>query len=114
MSKRFKNNKIKISKVSNKKIAVTGGLVLGDPDVDSVSRLFWPIRVTKIKKNFCLILLYQKNNYSPFNDQNTSISRDLIPIYYKPPAGGRNSDIWTSYFIEKILHSSKEIFICIW
>ena len=54
--------------------------------------------------NFAL----SKNNYSPFNDQNTSISRDLIPIYYKPPAGGRNSDIWTSYFIEKILHSSKK------
>ena len=107
-SKRFKNNKIKISKVSNKKIAVTGGLVLGDPDVDSVSRLFWPIRVTKIKKIFLPNFALSKNNYSPFNDQNTSISRDLIPIYYKPPAGGRNSDIWTSYFIEKILHSSKK------
>tara|TARA_Y100001970_G_scaffold283328_1_gene398165 strand:+ start:53 stop:1267 length:1215 start_codon:yes stop_codon:yes gene_type:complete len=107
-SKRFLKNKIKKKIEINKKIAVTGGLVLGDPDIDSVSRLFWPINITKIKKNFLPNFAVGKNNYSPFNDQNTSISRDLIPIYYKPPAGGRNSDIWSSYFIEKILHSTKD------
>ena len=106
-SKRFKKDKLKTKIEKNKKIAVTGGLVLGDPDIDSVSRLFWPIRVTKIKKNFLPNFAISRENYSPFNDQNTSISRDLIPIYYKPPVGGRNSDIWTAYFIEKILHSTK-------
>ena len=83
-------------------------MVLGDPEIDSVSRLFWPINITKIKKNFLPNFAMAKNNYIPFNDQNTSISKDLIPIYYKPPAGGRNSDIWSSYFIDKILHSTHD------
>lgn len=107
-SKRFKKFKINKNKFFKKKIAVTGGLVLGDPDIDSTSRLFWPINVTKIKKDFLPNFALAKNNFSPFNDQNTSISKDLIPIYFKPPSGGRNSDIWSAYFIEKILHSTRD------
>ena len=101
-SKRFLNEKISSN---NKKIVchVNAGLVLNDPDIDAVSRLFWPIKTTgmirKYGKNFSL----HNNTWSPFNDQNTSISKEILKIYYKPLAGGRNSDIYTSYLINKFL-----------
>tara|TARA_B100000900_G_scaffold192836_2_gene163155 strand:+ start:606 stop:1799 length:1194 start_codon:yes stop_codon:yes gene_type:complete len=106
-SKRFLKEKISSKKLSNKKIVVNGGLVLGDPDVDAISRLFWPLDVTSIKKKYLDQFSLYKNNYCPFNDQNTSIDRSIIPIYYKPPSVLRNADIWTSYLIEKVVHSTK-------
>ena len=106
-SKRFIKEKHLISK-KNVKILVNGGLVLGDPDVDAVSRLFWPLDVTSIKKNFLPYFAINKNNFCPFNDQNTSIAKEIIPIYYKPPSVLRNADIWSSYFIEKICYSDNK------
>ncbi len=106
-SKRFKQDSFKESK-KKIHILVNGGLVLGDPDVDAVSRLFWPLDVLKIKKNFMPFFAINKNNFCPFNDQNTSLAREIVPIYYKPPSVLRNADIWTSYFIEKICYSNNK------
>ncbi len=100
-SKRFIKNKstIKNDKV---KIAVNGGLVLGDPDVDAVSRLFHPIEVVAIDSKHDPSFALHPGTWCPFNDQNTAISREVVPIYFKPPAVLRNADIWTSYVVEKI------------
>jgi len=98
-------NDIKIKKGISKVIA-NCGYILGDPDIDAVSRLFWPIETIGVKKKKHLCL--NKNNFFPLNDQNTSLAKDYIPLYYKPLSAGRNSDIWTSYFIEKISFNFKE------
>lgn len=94
-------------KFFNKKVIVNCGYITGDPDIDAVSRLFWPIKVikSKIKRYFFL----QPGNFTPFNDQNTSISKDYIILYYKPVIAGRNSDIWTSYVICKMAEVYGEI-----
>jgi hypothetical protein len=42
------------------------------------------------------------NTWSPFNYQNTSLARELIPCYYRPLSGLRNADIWTSYLFNKL------------
>lgn len=105
-SKRFLKDKILSKKILKKRIVVNSGLILGDPDVDAVSRLFWPLDVKSIKKKYLNQFSIYKNNYCPFNDQNTSIDRSIIPIYYKPPSVLRNADIWTSYLIEKVVHST--------
>ena len=108
-SKRFQSN-TKLEKYNKKsKIVVNGGLVLSDPDVDAVSRLFWPLEVTGIKDKYLNNFGLYPGTWSPFNDQNTSISRNLIPVYYKPPSVLRNADIWTSYLIERICEESKDI-----
>tara|TARA_B100001287_G_scaffold269234_1_gene266463 strand:+ start:3545 stop:4735 length:1191 start_codon:yes stop_codon:yes gene_type:complete len=98
--------KIKVKKVKNKIVLANCGFILGDPDIDAVSRLFWKIKVNKINsKNNILIA---KGMYCPFNDQNTCIDGKTSLLYYKPISAGRNSDIWTSYMYNKVsaIHDS--------
>lgn len=94
-----KSSNLKI-KNKNVRIIANCGFILDDPDIDAISRLFWRIKTLGVKTKKYLAV--EKNNFFPLNDQNTSIEKDYIPIYYKPISAGRNSDIWTSYFISKI------------
>ncbi len=87
-----------ISEKEWKNVVVNQGMVLGDPDIDAVSRLFWPISVNELKYSFALA----SGTWSCFNDQNTAISREIIPVYFKPPSGGRNADIWTGFVIQRL------------
>lgn len=93
--------------IRNKKVLANCGFILGDPDIDAVSRLFWKIKVNKIlsKKNY----LIAHGMFCPFNDQNTSIDGDTSLLYYKPISAGRNSDIWTSYMYNKVSAIHDEI-----
>ena len=89
-----------------KKVIANCGYILGDPDIDANSRLFWPIETLGVttEQHFAL----DKENFFPLNDQNTSIAKNYIPLYFKPLSGGRNSDIWTSYLIEKVAYAFNE------
>ncbi len=97
---------LKSKKIKNKTVLANCGFILGDPDIDAVSRLFWKIRVKKVvnRKN----ILIAKGMFCPFNDQNTCIDGDTSLLYYKPISAGRNSDIWTSYMYNKVseIHDS--------
>ena len=107
-SKRFVNNSfIEIKK--NMKAIVNQGLVLGDPDIDSISRLFWPINVIAIDSHYLPHKALAQGTWTPFNDQNTSISKEIIPLYYKPISGLRNADIWTSFLLNKVAEISGEV-----
>ena len=55
------------------KIVVNQGLVLGDPDIDAISRLFWPIRATGMKSEFESQFGLYPGTWAPFNYQNTSL-----------------------------------------
>ena len=99
--------KVQSKKIQSGKVLANCGYILGDPDIDAVSRLFWKVDIKRIKtmNNFFL----EKNNYFPFNDQNTAISKDFFKIYFKPISAGRNSDIWTSYVINKTAHVHNDL-----
>jgi len=101
-----KSFNFKSKKIKNKIVMANCGFILGDPDIDAVSRLFWKIKVNKItsRKN----ILIAKGMFCPFNDQNTCIDGETSLLYYKPLSAGRNSDIWTSYLYNKIsaIHDS--------
>lgn len=79
-------------------VVVNQGMVLGDPDIDAVSRLFWPISVTELKYCFALA----PGTWSSWNDQNTALAREIIPVYFKPPSAGRNADIWAGYVVNRL------------
>jgi len=84
------------------KAVVNQGIVLGDPDIDAVSRLFYPIEVTGIYPHYYPNFSLSPGTWSSFNDQNTALSRELIPVYFKPPSGSRNADIWVGYVIQRL------------
>lgn len=79
------------------RVVLNSGLVLEDPDVDAVSRLFWPIRVTGMRPEWSPHFGLAPGTWSSFNDQNAAYAGDFIPIYFAPPSTGRNADIWASY-----------------
>jgi hypothetical protein len=103
LSKRWstkeKNKKINFL---NARVVVNAGLWFGDPDVDALTRLFYPIEVKKKSFLFHNQTASSIKNFNPFNSQNTSILRELIPSYFLFPYIGRFDDIWASYIIKKI------------
>jgi len=82
----------------------------GDPDVDAVARFVYA-PVCKFKKKY---FPFFSNKISPFNSQNTLISRKIIKDYFLFPYIGRMDDIWASYYITskkyKVLYSEPTVF----
>lgn len=109
-SERFKKNKYSITE-KKVNIDMINGLVLQDPDIDAISRLFWPINVEGVKNKFLPLFALQSHSWTSFNNQNTSTSKRFTDIYFTPPSTGRNSDIWTSYVMYKIINALNS-YIC--
>ncbi len=84
------------------RIVVNAGLWLGDPDIDAVQRLARPVEVTEYRGPDTFVL--GAGTWSPFNSQNTSLARDVVPAYFLSPLIGRYDDIWASYVINAIAH----------
>lgn len=68
----------------------------GHPDVDAVCRL-----IKKPVVKFTICEQYSSNAITPFNTQNTFISRRAITKYMDLPFVGRMSDIWGAYLLQK-------------
>lgn len=79
------------------RVVVNAGLWLEEPDVDAVTRLAVPMRVTGYRRrdNFTLA----RGTWSPFNSQNTALAADAIPAYFLSPTIGRYDDIWAGYVL---------------
>jgi hypothetical protein len=85
------------------RVVVNAGLWLEDPDIDALTRLYFPnqpinaLEYTRAE-NFALA----PHTWSPFNSQNTALHRDVIPAYFLSPYVGRYDDIWGSYVLKRI------------
>jgi len=91
---RFKNQ---ITYIGKKKITplIQANLWDGDPDIDAINRLTKrPLVKFDIKEPFCFTKI------SPFNSQNTLLSRKVIPYYMMIPCVGRMDDIWGGYILQ--------------
>ena len=95
--------------MKKKKIVLINGLVFEDPDIDAISRLFWPIRVIGTKNNLNENFGLYPGTWSSFNNQNTSTSRELTSVYFTPVCVGRNSDIWTSFVMCKLTEVAGDV-----
>lgn len=85
------------------RVAMNNGFVLEDPDIDAISRLFWPIRVLGMREEWGGVVGLAPGMWASQNNQNTALTRDVIPAYYTPVATGRNSDIWSSYVLFRLV-----------
>ncbi|PAV64696.1 hypothetical protein WR25_17882 isoform H [Diploscapter pachys] len=91
-----------------KRAAVQQGLVDMDPDVDAIFRLLHanPTKVSSehFNRHAPPIILGQKT-YSPWNSQNTLFHRNAFFTMFLPTTVSfRTTDIWRSYFSQKLLH----------
>lgn len=102
ISQRWKDGHLFETK-SSKKVLVNAGFWLEDPDVDAITRLVNSLDVVKYTQKKNIIL--NRSQWSPFNSQNTCLSREIIPCYFLSASVGRFDDIWASYIILKAMDS---------
>lgn len=83
-------------------VAVNAGLWINDPDIDAITRLERRLITTGIKPNWPQKFALYPGTWSPWNCQNTAISRAALPSYFLSPYTGRHLDIWASYITTRI------------
>lgn len=73
---------------------VQAGLWNGEPDIDAICRMEHFPNCIFSNKNLPLAC----NTFSPFNSQNTILTRSAIREYFMMPRTGRMTDIWASFY----------------
>lgn len=94
-------NKVHYAGKIRRRVLVQADLWDGDPDVDAMARMtFKPCVKFDVREPFC------SSSISPFNSQNTFLSREVIPYYAVFPHVGRMDDIWGGYFLQFLFPGS--------
>jgi len=82
----------------------------GDPDIDAICRMEHHPNCKFKDKYFPLA----SNKVSPFNSQNTFISKKVLPHYFLFPHIGRMDDIWASFYVIskgfKVVYNKASVF----
>ena len=82
----------------------------GDPDIDAVCRMLYKPEC-KFKNN---LFPFFSKKISPFNSQNTILSRKVIEDYFLFPHIGRMDDIWASFYVSakkyKIIYGEPTVY----
>lgn len=91
-----KRDRVEYKGKSKRKILVQADLWDGDPDIDAMARLTMKpiVKFENLNSPYC------SNVISPFNSQNTFLSREVLKYYMMLPFVGRMDDIWASYILQ--------------
>ncbi len=92
-------------KITPQRIGLFQGVSLGDPDIDAITRLVYPVPIPlkKLRKrNYCL-----KNIWCSYNTQNTLLTPKIFPLGFVWPFAGRHDDIFASFTWQKLLFNNK-------
>ena len=90
--------------ITNARIGVMAGLVLGNSDVDSTTRLETPLGVatTSVSELARGGVIVASDTHTVFNSQNTAVIRDLVPAWFMMPGVGRHDDIYASLIVQRV------------
>jgi len=86
---------------ATRKVLVQADLWDGDPDIDAMARI-----VNQPVVRFDISTPFGASNISPFNSQNTFLSREVLPVYSVLPHVGRMDDIWGGYILQHYFPNS--------
>jgi hypothetical protein len=76
------------------------GLADGNPDVDAIFRLVFPLPDSKFENR---VVALGNGSWCPFNSQNTTWWPDSFPLLYLPAhCSFRMTDIWRSFIAQRI------------
>jgi len=95
-------NRVSYGGKLKRRVLVQADLWDGDPDIDAMARLSMKpiVKFDKIQGPYGSISI------SPFNSQNTFLSREVIPYYSVFPHVGRMDDIWGGYVLQHYFPNS--------
>ena len=99
-------------KVDPESIAVYQSLSNQDPDVDAIYRLTQPLPFDFAVDEQTLMTMVPPQSLSPFNAQATLFTRDALWMLPLPiSVHGRVSDIWRSYFGQRLLRETGHVVV---
>jgi hypothetical protein len=84
------------------KVGVAAGLVIGDPDVDAVTRMEHRPDIGSVHILGSTGVVVDSNTWTVFNSQNTAVIRELMPAWFMMPGVGRMDDIYASLVIQRV------------
>lgn len=70
----------------------------GDPDIDAICRMQFQPNCNFSDEQFPFF----SKAFSPFNSQNTFLTRKVLTDYFLFPFIGRMDDIWASYYVQSL------------
>lgn len=88
--------------VVDAKVGVAAGLVLGDPDIDAVTRIADRPDVQIVNQIGQTGVVVDPHTWTVFNTQNTAVIRELIPAWFLMPGVGRHDDIYASLVVQRV------------
>lgn len=91
---------MEVGHIENAKVGVAAGLVLGDPDIDAVTRIATSPDIQSVSEIGRAGVVVDLNNWTVFNSQNTAVIRELIPAWFMMPNVGRHDDIYASLIVQ--------------
>lgn len=94
--------KMEVGHVENAKVGVVAGLVLGDPDIDAVTRIATSPDIQQVTEIGRVGAVVDLHNWTVFNSQNTAVIRELVPAWLMMPNVGRHDDIYASLIVQRV------------
>jgi len=89
--------------VTDAKIGVAAGLVLGDPDIDAVTRMEHRPDIGGVHLLGQTGVVVDLHTWTVFNSQNTAVIRELVPAWFMMPGVGRHDDIYASLIVQRVM-----------
>ena len=92
-----------VEPITNAKIGVAQGVILGDPDTSAVDRISRHPQVHQVSELLRAGVVVSQKAYTVFNTQNTAFLRELAPAMFCNPHFGRYDDIYASLITQRIM-----------
>lgn len=92
-----------VSHVVGARVGVAAGICLGDPDIDSVTRMVLHPEVHRVSELLNSGLVVDPATRTVFNSQNTAFIRELAPAMFMMPGVGRHDDIYASLITQRVM-----------
>jgi hypothetical protein len=90
-----RNYKKSVAKI---RIDIEASFWNGDPDIDAICRMEYDPKCEFESDYFP----FTTNLFSPFNSQNTFLTRSALKKYFMFPKVGRMDDIWGGYYLQSL------------
>lgn len=88
--------------VVDAKVGIAAGLVIGDPDIDAVTRMEHRPDIGSVHILGSTGVVVDPHTWTVFNSQNTAVIRELIPAWFMMPGVGRHDDIYASLIVQRV------------
>ena len=85
------------------KIGVATGLVIGDPDIDAVTRMEKSPDIGSVHILGSVGVVVDPHTWTIFNTQNTAVLREFVPAWFMMPNVGRHDDIYASLIVQRVM-----------